>query len=156
MCFTPKIWTKKMTGAERSKEQANCWHKVLSRQIAWWNEKCYPLLSLFIWWFKGQGGLSISHTAKVDGKKKSHSSMTHLYLWYLRQSKERKCVSAHTLPTFSALLSRVNLQCLSYLGRWVKAGRASSGTTHTRPSPLHRFILHCSFITSGRPGRGWR
>lgn len=31
----------------------------------------------------------------------------------------------------SAPLSRVNLQCLSYLGRWVKAGRATSGATHT-------------------------
>lgn len=42
----------------------------------------------------------------------------------------------HKPPVLSALLSHVNLQFLSYLGRWVKAGRASSRTTHTLvPSP---------------------
>lgn len=76
--------------------------------------------------------------------------MTHLYLWYLRQSVcvyvcVKECTKppnththtqTHTLPMLSAPLSRVNLQCLSYLGRWVKAGRASSGATHTLiPSP---------------------
>lgn len=63
----------------------------------------------------------------------------------------------HIPPALSALLSRVNLQCLSYLGRWVKAGRASSGTTHTHSSlpPLSLYPpSSSSFITSGKLGRG--
>lgn len=81
--------------------------------------------------------------------------MTHLYL--IPAAKEEGCVCVcacvrvsgcewlhkpfpdlhvHKPPVLSALLSRVNLQFLSYLGRWVKAGRASSRTTHTLvPSP---------------------
>lgn len=72
------------------------------------------------------------------------------------QNPPPKSTHTHTRtpPVLSAPLSRVNLQCLSYLGRWVKAGRASSGATHTAPPPpsFHPSLL--SFITSGRLRRG--
>lgn len=51
----------------------------------------------------------------------------------------------HTLPVLSAPLSSVNLQCLSYLSRWVKAGRASSGATRTLCPPPSTPSIFSSF-----------
>lgn len=69
-----------------------------------------------------------------------------IYVWMSAQSPPIN-THTHTPPVLSAPLSRVNLQCLSYLGRWVKAGRASSGATHTQPFPLHLFNLRSSRLS---------